>query len=150
MNGPDTNWDVLERHKTFRSSKDFSSLFVIGSCGLHVNHGALETGAKSTEWDLHKVLHAMWKIFDESPARRDIYMRETTSDVFPLHFCKTRWVGDEPVAARAIQIWSNVVKVIRYWLALSVSKRPRNNKSFDTLVNSGGSRLGIWGFIPSQ
>ena len=78
MDVPNTNWDVLERHKTLRSSKDFSSLFVIDSCGFHVIHGALESGTKSTEWDLHKVLPAMWKIFDESPARRDIYMRETT------------------------------------------------------------------------
>ena len=120
MDGPNTNWDVLERHKTFRSSKDLSSLFVIGSCGLHVIYDALETMTKSTEWDFHKVLHAMWRIFDESPARRDIYLR--------------RWVEDEPVAERDIQIWSNVVKVIRYWLASSVSKRSRNNKSFDTLV----------------
>ena len=92
MDGPNTNWDVLERHKIFRSSKDFSSLFVIGSCGLHVIHGALETGTKSTEWDLHKVLHAMWKTFDESPARRDIYMRETTPQMFS-HYISAKQDG---------------------------------------------------------
>ena len=65
---------------------------------------------------------------------------------FPLHFCKTRWVEDEPVAERAIQIWWNVVKVIRYWLALSVSKRPRNNKSFDTLIKYHSDPLMICKF----
>ena len=47
---------------------------------------------------------------------------------------------------RGIQIWSNVVKIIRYWLALFVSKRPRNNKSFDTLVKYHSDHLMICKF----
>ena len=44
-------------------------------------------------------------------------------DIFPLHFCKTRWVEDEPVAAQGIQTWENIVQVVRYWLSLSKGKR---------------------------
>ena len=97
-------------------------------------HGALQTGIMETDWEVSKVLHAMWKIFDESPARRDIYIRETGCDIFPLHFCKTRWVEDEPVAARGIQIWENIVQVLKYWHSLPKGKHPCNNKSFDALV----------------
>ena len=38
------------------------------------------------------------------------------------------------------------MKVIRYWLALSVSKRPRNNKSFDTPVKYHSDPLMICKF----
>ena len=74
---------------------------------------------------------------DESPATRDIYIRKTGCDVFPLHFCKTRWVEDNPVPARGIQMWANI---IQYWLSLSRSKRP-HNKSFDTLVKCHADKL---------
>ena len=96
---------------------------------------------QETDWEVSKVSHAMWKIFDESPTRRDIYIRETGCDIFPLHFCKTRWVEDEPVAARGIQIWGNIVQVVKYWRSLPKSKHPRNNKSFDTLVKYHTDKL---------
>ena len=134
MDGPNVNWDVLSLHSSYREKNEFSRLINIGSCGLHVLHGALQTGIMETDWEVNKVLHAMWKIFDESPARRDIYIRETGCDIFPLHFCKTRWVEDEPVAARGIQIWENIVQVMKYWHSLPKSKHPHNNKSVDTLV----------------
>ena len=134
MDRPNVNWDVLKLHSSYREQNEFSKLNNIGSCGLHVLHGALRTGLMETDWEINKVLHAMWKIFDESSARRDSYIRETGCDNFPLHFCKTRWVEDEPVAARGVQIWDNIAQVVTYWLSLSKRKRPRNNKSFDTLV----------------
>ena len=100
MDGPDVNWNVLELHSSCREQNEFSKLINIGSCGLLMLHGALRTGLMETNWEINKVLHAMWKIFDESPVRRGIYIRETGCDIFPLHFCNTRWVEDEPVAAR--------------------------------------------------
>ena len=134
MDGPNVNWDVLKINCQYREENEHPKLINIGSCGLHVMHGALRTGTIATVWEIHKVLHAMWKIFDESPARRDIYMRETSCDILPLHFCKTRWIEDEPVAERAIQIWPNIVKLVKYWLTLPASKRPKNNKSYETLL----------------
>ena len=75
-----------------------SSVIELGSCGLHIVHDAPQTGMTQSDGNLHKVLHAMWKIFDESPARRDVSIRETC-DVFLLHFCKTSWVEHRPVAS---------------------------------------------------
>ena len=54
-----------------------------------------------------------------------MYIKETGSEVFPLHFFKTRWVEDEIIASRAIQIWPDISKVIRHWLSLAKSKRPQ-------------------------
>ena len=42
-------------------------------------HGAFQTGAAKVNWQISKVLKAIFKIFDESPARRDVYLREGTS-----------------------------------------------------------------------
>ena len=38
-------------------------------------------------------------ILEESAAIRDIYIREASFDVFPLHFFKTRWVEEGPVTS---------------------------------------------------
>ena len=68
MDGPNVNWDVLKRHSQYREEKELAQLVIIGSCGLHVVNGAFRTGMMETDWDIHKVLHAVWKLFDESPA----------------------------------------------------------------------------------
>ena len=51
------------------------------------------------------------------------------------------WVKDEPIAACGIQIWENIVQVMKYWRSLPKSKHPRNNKSFDTLVKYHTDKL---------
>ena len=122
-----------ETHSQYREEKELAQLVIIGSCGLHIVNGAFRTGMMETDWDIHKVLHAEFFVFDESPARRDVYIKETGSEVFPLHFCKTRWVEDKIVASRAIQIWPDISKVIRHWLSLVKNKQPQN-KSFNVLV----------------
>ena len=67
-----------------RAESQIPQLLDIGSCGLHVINGAFRTGVEATPWKIKKILKAMWQIFHDSPARRDIYIRETKSDVFPL------------------------------------------------------------------
>ena len=39
-------------------------------------------------------------------------------DVFPLRFCQTCWVEDEPVAIQAIEVSENVVNVIKHFQTL--------------------------------
>lgn len=86
MDGPRTNWNVLELLNNQRSVSEVPLLIDIGSCGLHVIHGAFRTGVEATTWNIKKVLKAMWQIFADSPARRDIYIRETKSEEFPLRY----------------------------------------------------------------
>ena len=46
------------------------------------------------------------------PARRGDFTEVTGSNQFPLPFCGTRWVEDEKVALRAINVWENVCKYV--------------------------------------
>jgi len=86
MDGPNTNWKVLELLHDDRCENDLPSIVNIGSCGLHVIHGAFKTGVEATDWSLNKILKAMWKIFDDSPARRDMYINICECCQFPLPY----------------------------------------------------------------
>ena len=97
-------------------------------------HGAFQTGMRTNGWKLEKVSKAMWQLFNDSPARRDLYIQLNTSDVFPLLFCQTHWVEDEHVAIRAMEVWENAVNVIKHFQTLCKSKQPSKNNSYDTFV----------------
>ena len=128
------NWNAFDSLNADHSENEFSCLINIGSCGLHIIHGTFKTSFQSFEWNLQKILKAMWRFFLDSPARRDIYVRINSSSGFPLRFCVTRWVEGEQVTARAVTLWLKVVNVIQHFLSLTKSIRPKNNKSYDTLV----------------
>ena len=86
MDGPTTNWSVLTMLHNDRCEKEYPKTIDIGSCSLHVLHGAFKSGVESTDWSLNKILKAMWRIFDDSPARRNIYMKICEVDEFPLRY----------------------------------------------------------------
>ena len=134
MDGPHTNWKVLDLLKNYRDHNEFPQVLDVGSCGLHIVHGAFQTGVKASGWNIDKLLKAMWRFFIDSPARRDLYIQMNKTDLFPLMFCQTRWVEDEPVASRALSVWEYVVTVIKHFQTLTSSKQPKNNKSYDVLV----------------
>ena len=54
MDRPYVNWNVFELLNAERCENEFPSLINIGSCGLHVVHGAFKTGFQSVDWDLSK------------------------------------------------------------------------------------------------
>ena len=102
MNGPTTNWSVSGKVCSHRHQMELPSFFDVGCCGLHTVHGAFQTGEVATNWLLDKVLHSMWKLFKDSPTRRDTYITVTCPEDFPLSFCKTGWVEDEKVAPKDV------------------------------------------------
>ena len=134
MDGHSTNWNVLEMIDEHLVENRHQKTINIGSCSLHIIHGAFQTGVTKTGRDLNKVLRALFKKLDESLARRDVYLKEGTSGKFALKFCETSWIEDDDVAERALEIWGSVVATVTYWEGLSQSKRPRNNKSYVILV----------------
>ena len=133
MDGPTTNWAVLTKIQEERKEEEIPQLENIGSCGLHVIAGALQTGVSKTPWNLKKVLQSMFKLFNESPARRDVYIKLNGTDKFAIRFCPTRWTENESVAERAINVWDCYVSVMDYYTKLCASRKPQNNKSCDTL-----------------
>lgn len=81
-------------------------------------------------------MKAMIKMFDESPACWDVYLRQGTSVRFPMKFCETHRIEDGKVAELALETWDSVVATVRFKqvTGLCKSKQPRNNKSYDTFV----------------
>ena len=104
MDGPSENWNVLNLINDHQVANGFQKTLDIGSCFLHILHGAFQTGMIRPGWDICKILKALYKIFDESPARGDVYLHEWTSKVFPINFCITRCIEDQPVADQALEV----------------------------------------------
>ena len=88
---------------------------VLGSCGLHVVHGAFGTGVEKTDWWMGKKLNAAWSIFKKSSARRsdclsvnNIECRNYYNSVkglFPLKHVGHRWVENGKVIDRFLVSW---------------------------------------------
>ena len=106
-------------------------LIDVGSCGLHITHGAFRDGVKSSNWDIESVLSCAYYLFHDSPARREDYTQVTDSDLFPKKFCKHRWIENVPVGERMLEIWDNLKTYVRK-VTEKVLPNPKN-KSFDTL-----------------
>ena len=47
MDGPNTNLLFLKKMKKERSENELSGLIDLGTCSLHIVHGAFKTGAQS-------------------------------------------------------------------------------------------------------
>ena len=104
MDGPNVNWKTVEIIKEYWEQDDpgGSDLIEIGSCGLHVLHGAYGTAQKATDW---KLLKAIYLIFKLSPAWREDYLKvnelleshesKSVAYLFPQKFCGHRWLKNE-------------------------------------------------------
>ena len=72
-------------------------------------HGAFRSGVIKTKWGIDSVLKAPHNLFDESPAKREDYIKVTGSEMFALPFCGHRGIEDKKVAERALQIWPHII-----------------------------------------
>jgi hypothetical protein len=114
MDGPAVNWKFLQSLDTFLSQDGKATVLLdLGSCGLHVVHGALQTGHKVSTWNVNAWLRAMYSLFKDSPARRADYIAITGSMKFPKKFCQVRWVENVGVAARALEVIDGVKKYVQ-------------------------------------
>ena len=106
MDGPNVNWAMLEVVCDFRKSENpnASEQLNIGSCGVHVMHGAYQTSHTTNNWEVGKTLKAGYGVFKMSPARRSDYLNDnnlsgsptqdqTTRVHLPLKWCGHRMVG---------------------------------------------------------
>ena len=135
MDGPNVNWAFFEELHNFQDENDMNKLLPTGSCGLHSIHLAFKTGENSTDWGVKKILKAIYQILHDSSARRVDYIEITGSEQFPLPFRGTRWIEDQKVALRAIEIWDNVCQICRFWKFPLKSKQP-SCKSYQTVLSA--------------
>ena len=110
---------------------DDMTLLNIGSCGLHVIHGAFKDGCVACEWNLKHIFSSMYILFNETPARREDYVKATGSNVFPVKFCYHRWLENVPVAERTLMIWQHSKKYVSC-VEKKTCQNPRT-ASFDTI-----------------
>ena len=129
MDGPNTNWSVVKIIQERRKDDGLPCLESIGSCGLHIIHGAFKDGIKETGWNLQHTMKGSYQLLHDTPARREDYTTVTKSSDFPFFFCGTRWVEDKQVSDRLICIWPNMLKIVNFWESLAASKRP-SSKSY--------------------
>ena len=104
MDSPNVNWKTEEIIKEYRErgDPDGPDLTEIGSCGLHVLHGAYGKAQKATDWNLDKLLKAIYSIFKLSPAQREDHLKvnelleccelKSVAYLFPQKFCGHRWL----------------------------------------------------------
>ena len=112
-------------------------LINIGSCGLHVVHGAFKHGASKTGWKLDGIMRALYQCFNDSPARREDYLTANKGNAqFGLQFCNTRWSEDVLVAGRTIKIWPNIKTYILTEQKLSKSQQPKCQSYIDLMEYS--------------
>ena len=140
MDGPSVNWAFhteLEDHRK-ETNAEAPDLLQIGSCGLHVLHGAYQTAhSKETNWEVKKVMKATHGIMKMSPARRSDYLKDndieivgddqTLKSYFPLKFVGHRWLENGKAIIRYLEIDDKLAK----FLVKSQELKRRNFDSKD-------------------
>lgn len=112
MDGPAVNWKFLRELQDEIDQPDSQMFVQMGSCGLHVIHGAFKTGMNSTGWNIILFLRSIYNLFKNVPARRADYTRITESTEFPKKFCSVRWLSNAVVAQKALAILPKIEKYI--------------------------------------
>ena len=84
MDSPNSNLKFLSEMKKLRIEDELVCLIDIGSCNLHVIHGAFKTGSESSGWNLHKILNGALTLLHDTPAHQDDYFNLTGSSEYPL------------------------------------------------------------------
>ena len=127
MDGPKVNWKMLDLIvEDSNSNEPYPNLLDVGSCSLHVVHGAFRTGMKQTGWGIDLLLKSLCSHLHETPARREDYTKMTGSEVFPLQFCGHRWLEDK----RAVEMWPSLTTYIT-----EILKKPESGPYFQFIFN---------------
>ena len=87
MDGTNVNWKLYDSIvEEQNENDDYPDLTDIGSCRLHVVHGAFRTGVQKTEWEINSILLALYNLFPNSPAKRQDYTTLRLQDLKCFHY----------------------------------------------------------------
>jgi hypothetical protein len=134
MDGPNVNWKVFEDLQSEIQLENGKNLLNVGSCGLHVIHGAFRSAMSETGWDIETLLTSAYRLFKDSPARREDFSSIATNHLFPLKFVVHRWVENVCVLERFLEVLPDLRKYTLFVMEKKLSDP--HTKSFDT-VKSG-------------
>ena len=125
MDGP-TTIGKMSNQRNVKSKKEWQNTLFKKYWKLWATHSLQctpEWTKKKTSWKLDQVLKSIWKLFQDSPAQRDIYVMENKSTIFPMKFCLTCWLENVTVTERAV---FSVLTVVKCYEGLAPSKKPKN------------------------
>ena len=133
MDGPNANWKLYSMLQRELQAECSTNLLNVGSCRLHVVHGAYEKGINSTGWNLSSKFSAFHRLFEDSPARRDDYcsILDEDSPLMPLKHCPTRWMENVIVLERAFELLPNMKAFVK--AAQKKAIPDPKTKMFDTV-----------------
>ena len=83
MDGPTVNHKFYSKLVEQRKEISAPGMIDIGSCGLHIIHGAFKTVFEATGWALKSILKGAHTVLHDTPARRADYFTVTGSDQYP-------------------------------------------------------------------
>ena len=87
MDGPSVNRLFYKKLVQHRADAEIEQLMVsLGSCGLHIIHGAFKDAFEKTSWDMKGIMKGSFVILHDNPARRENYISVTMSRGFSLFF----------------------------------------------------------------
>ena len=144
MDGPKTNWAFHRAVSDLSKSENpcAPDLLDIGSCGLHIVHGAFGTVVGKTDWKMGKKLNAAWSIFKKSSARRSDYLSvnniecrndySSVKGLFPLKYVGHRWLDNGRVIDRLLLVGNKLLVFLRQYK--EEKKFPRNDDTFPLLL----------------
>jgi hypothetical protein len=108
MDGPNVNWAF---HKLIQDKLDLEydvSLLEVGSCGLHTVHNSFRKGYETCGWEISDFLQSLHTLWKDCRSRRHDYETVTAGiagcDLWPLKFCKHRWLENVGPAQRATDL----------------------------------------------
>lgn len=131
MDGPSVNWKFFDSLQQQLDRDLGVQLLNVGSCGLHVLHGAFRTGADASEFGVDDLLSSLYYLFHDSPARREDLTKVTGCIEFPPKYCKHRWVENVPVLERALKLLPHIQV---YLQQVKEKKLPKPTcRSFETI-----------------
>jgi hypothetical protein len=110
MDGPYVN---LRLHEMFLNHDEVIALLWIGTCGLHVLHGAVRTSLQKTKWHLNTFLKNLSSFFKNSPKRKRLLLEYSSKNVAPKKYCDTRWLENVPALTAALTILDDVHKMVK-------------------------------------
>lgn len=127
MDGPNVNFAFLKDfEKTMNVAHNgYNNLIDIGSCSLHIIHGAYKYAHNKTTCKLNNFLRSAYYLFKDFPSRRADYTRFSESSKFPKKMGSIRWVENSSVINCAI----DVIPHIKIYID-GVKNKPPQSKNF--------------------
>ena len=133
FDGPNVNLTFFKKYASTEEEKELDPLMDLGTCGLHVVHSSMKAGAKVSEWELQKLLKAMWQFIHDTPAKQEMYENKESID-YPAKFFSHHWCKNKKCAEKAASLIKGYQKFVTHVSTLKKNQQPGSkSKSFIVL-----------------